>query len=102
MECPCCGQLTDGAIKVEFLKEVNLQLGPHIVLCKFVDSFPRVVSKDAMVDELYSLSPDGGPDTANRVIDVYLTKIRQAIRPLGWNVVRVTSGRYKLIPDEMK
>lgn len=99
MECPCCGQHTNGPIRVEFLKEIKLPQHAHEVLCSFVDQFPKAVRKSQLVAELYSLRPDGGPSAPNKNVAVYISQIRNAIRPLGWNITFAGSGRYKLIPD---
>jgi DNA-binding response OmpR family regulator len=63
----------------------------------------RLVSKDALIDHLYSDDPDGGPDTADGLLSVVIFRLKQSIEPFGWTITSIGRGSgnkasYRLIP----
>jgi DNA-binding response OmpR family regulator len=51
------------------------------VMRELVNSFPNVVSKDALHRALYELDPEGGAEP--KIVDVIVCKIRKKVKPLG-------------------
>ena len=59
----------------------------------------RVATKDLLIDVIWP-DPDHMPLNAINVISVYITKIRNKIRPLGWDLFCVWGAGYSLMTLE--
>jgi len=46
--------------------------------------FPRVLTKEAALDHLYQLDPDGEAEA--KIVDVLICKIRRKVQPLGLRI----------------
>jgi hypothetical protein len=68
----------------------RLQSSERVVLAALVSR--KFVSNRAIADALYSLRDDGGPDDPSRVIAVFLTRLRQKLRPLGIEITVFEKG----------
>jgi len=51
------------------------------ILHALAEVFPRVLSKGAAMDALYSTRPDQEPEA--KIVDVFICKLRKKIEPLG-------------------
>lgn len=94
-QCPCCGsRLGDRAAEVLIetdsgmvrvgAQSVYLTPKEMEVLARLAEVSPRMLTRDALMDWLYQLDPDGGAHP--KIIDVYVSKIRAKIRPLGLDI----------------
>lgn len=64
---------------------------------------PRYVDISVLVDRLYSMDANGGPDNASKSVIVMICKLRPRLRAIGWRITdsrmgRGTPGRYRLEP----
>ena len=65
------------------------------VLAKLVEAEGRVVNKQALLDHLYGI----GSETDEKVIEVYISRLRKRIQPFGASI-RVNRGiGYSLVGD---
>lgn len=84
MKCPCCGG------EMESTPEVTLDAGltplELAIMTAMVSAYPRGLTRRQLANIVYSDDPNGGPDTAEKAMSVYLYYIRAKIKPLGWHV----------------
>lgn len=103
--CPSCGGFIGEAASVEFVSE-RLPKGQQTVIFNLLAKrLSRPVAKEAIVDQLFGSRSDGGPDTANRVVDVQLTHLRRNLSNFGWMIKKTGGGHgtptfYRLVPLE--
>lgn len=76
-----------------------------IILDKLSRRVGRLVSADDLLDAMYAGQADGGPDKANTVLHVTMSKLKQEIAAFGWTIISVGRGSgnrasYKLVPME--
>lgn len=64
------------------------------VLARLCASYPNVVSKSALMDALYSGSIDAEP--GEKIIDVFICKLRKKIEPLGIRIETAWGTGYSL------
>ncbi len=105
--CPVCGQPV-GELPVTILPERGMVVanGKFVILTghemlileRLVEVFPRVLSKDAAVDWLYQLQPEGGAEP--KIVDVYICKIRKKLTPLGVRIDTLWGRGYALALSE--
>lgn len=90
--CPCCNQpIIAGRAPIEALEAAPLAAVPRTIVNKLVRAYPRFVSAEALVAEVYSGSHE--PDFARSAISVQLSRVRDKIAPYGWTVTRGRPGR---------
>lgn len=83
--CPCCGQLMpennkpyvnlEYSVFVDSVRAVSLSSKKALILNRLLQSAPRVVSKEQLMDELYGLETDEEPD--QKIIMVYICQLRK-------------------------
>lgn len=97
--CPCCGApLKHGVVAPQDLPD---RIGGGNAFRLIVECLAkragRVVIDDALIDHLYGLRADGGPEDARAVIRVVLCKLRHQLPQLGWRIETVWGVGYKLV-----
>lgn len=55
----------------------------------------RVLSKEALLNDLYGLLPD---EPEIKIIDVFICKLRKKLKPLGVEIQTVWGKGYRLLP----
>ena len=90
--CPCCDQPVRGLLPVKALKEAHFSPHQRVIVEKLIDAYPRSVARDVMVNHLYQLDPDGGPEDALSTLSVQLTHVRARLRKHGWTVKKPPKG----------
>lgn len=88
--CPLCGN-TEIEIPVTLLPERGMVVAngkfailtthESMLLRKLSDVFPRLLSKEAILEWMYQINPDKEPEI--KIVDVFVCKIRKKIEPLG-------------------
>lgn len=101
--CPVCGHKVDD-IPITILPERGMiiaggkfavvQPGEMLLLQRLCEVFPRVLTKEAALDWLYQLNPDGAAEM--RIIDVYVCKMRKKLNPLGVRIDTAWGKGYAL------
>lgn len=101
--CPCCGGFLGEAAPLDAVRE-KVRMGHQlIILDKLSRRVGRLVSSDDLIDAMYASHADGGPDKANGVLSVSMSRLKQEIAAFGWTIISVGRGSgnrasYKLIP----
>ena len=101
--CPLCG--TDGLeLPISILPERGMVVAngqfailsgyEALLLQKLAEAFPRVVSKETLLEWMYQLTPDAEPEI--KIIDVYVCKVRKKIEPLGIRIDTAWGKGYAL------
>lgn len=84
--CPCCGQDIPGDVTVDAVRDADLSPTARVIIDALADAYPRGLTRQALVQRVYSLKPSGGPLTAENVVSVTLARARLRLAPLGWTV----------------
>lgn len=81
MTCPCCGQPITAAVRDPKIVIDVLPVGPaqRRILTLLADRFGRYIGNADLENALYADAPDGGPDTASRVVDVHISRLRRLL-----------------------
>lgn len=100
--CPLCGSEVE--IPLTLLHERGMvvangkfaMLTGHeaMLLQKLSEVFPRMLSKEAILEWMYQINPDKEPEI--KIVDVYICKIRKKIKPLGIEIDAHRGGGYAL------
>ncbi len=101
--CPLCG--TEGIeLPISILPERGMVVAngkfailtgsEALLLQRLAEVFPRVVSKEALLEWMYQISPDAEPEI--KIIDVYVCKVRKKIEPLGIRIDTAWGKGYAL------
>ena len=88
--CPVCGSENVKADLVLFGERLMVVRGDRFVLLPdtqfeilalFVRAYPRMVSRQSLMNWLYQLRPDEEPEP--KILDVYVCHLRRKLKPLG-------------------
>jgi DNA-binding response OmpR family regulator len=91
--CPVCGHaitelpvqiLPERGMVIANGKFVRLPAQEMELLALLAKVFPRVLTKEAALDHLYQLDPDG--EAEMKIVDVLICKIRRKVEPLGLRI----------------
>lgn len=83
--CPCCGQSVAAEAKPP-LEDMKLMAGPTAAKAlAFVASRPGADLRQ-IVDHVYAMRSDGGPENAESTIKVTLCNANRKWRAIGWEV----------------
>lgn len=104
--CPLCG--SDGvALPIAILPERGMVVAngkfailtgsEALLLQRLAEVFPRIATKEALLEWMYQLTPDAEPEI--KIIDVYVCKIRKKIAPLGIRIDTAWGKGYALAAD---
>lgn len=98
--CPCCGAAVR-TIPVKALNDARLSACQRTVLRQLVDAYPRSVSPEALMGNLYSGSRY--PDFARGALTEKIRKVRRKIAEYGWTIPQGAGGKgnraeYRLEP----
>lgn len=104
--CPLCG--TDGIeLPISILPERGMVVAngkfailtgsEALLLQRLAEVYPRIVSKESLLEWMYQITPDKEPEI--KIIDVYVCKIRKKIAPLGVRIDTAWGKGYSLASD---
>lgn len=103
--CPVCGSAVP-ELPISFLPERGMVVGPlgfvtlptteAMLLQRLIEIFPRMLTKQAAMDWLYSLRPNDEPEP--KIIDVFICKIRKKVEPLGLRIETFWGKGYGIAP----
>src|SRR4051812_37079308 len=91
--CPCCGTAIP-APGLETLRFMHLPPHERKVLDALISAYPRVVSVPDLAQRVYGHDANGGPDTAEASVRIYMHRLRPKLAVFGW-----TAGARKGIRD---
>lgn len=103
--CPCCGNPCDPltAIKAELqmtfrVRGVNLW-PQELYILSALYRWDGLVTNSRLIDVLYGDDPDGGPETADVVVKVVVSRIRKKIKKAGlhWTIETFAAQGYRLV-----
>lgn len=103
-ECPHCEELRERIVALEGLLGIGDDVPSRIGLGGAeVDIFAmlmrrEVCSKTLLMDAIYGGRPGDAPE--DRIIDVYICRMRRKLEPFGINIVTVTRRGWSLPADE--
>jgi hypothetical protein len=65
--------------------------------------YPRRIYIDELVDNVYAFDPNGGPDGAQNVVRVQISRLRKHLPSFGWTIPQTNGqqgqrGFYRLAP----
>lgn len=86
--CPCCRRPLDDdqQVDVEHLREAPLSKMQKKLLVALIDSHPRAVRTEVLIDRLWGDDPNGGPDNPPNVIRTMVTNMRKRLPDYGWTI----------------
>lgn len=93
------------AIDITGLDDLRLGIKSLTIVRTLFAARPRYVDISVLVDSLYAMDANGGPDNASKSVIVMICKLRRKLAPIGWRITdsrmgRGTPGRYRLEPVE--
>ena len=108
--CPLCGA-RDVQLPITLLIERGMVVAngkfalltghEALLLQKLAEVFPRLLSRQAILEWMYQINPDKEPEI--KIIDVFVCKIRKKIEPLGVRIVSHWGSGYSLeAPSRMR
>lgn len=101
--CPLCGNdlpdmpvaiLPDRGMVVKDGKFCLLTGYEVLLLQRLAEMFPRVVTRQALLEWMYQISPDAEPEI--KIIDVYVCKARKKLASIGLQIDTVWGTGYAL------
>ena len=103
--CPACGGYIGDAAPVEFVSDKLPRGHQERIFGILSRRIGRQVSKDTLIDAMYSERADGGPVYADNIVSIEINKLRSQIEGFGWTIVSKGRGSgnkavYRLIPLE--
>lgn len=107
-QCPVCGSALEVQLPVTFVPERGMVIANdrfavlttqemHLVQ-RLVEVFPRVLTKEAALDWLYQLDPDGEAEI--KIVDVLICKARKKLTGLGVRIDTIWGKGYALALTE--
>jgi DNA-binding response OmpR family regulator len=97
--CPCCGRPSSNApeVLVDLIDFSNISGCQLRVARALLASYPRWVSKDALVEATWSLRNQ--PTNARNDIQTLVSHIRRKIKGSGWTIrnARFTGYRFEQV-----
>lgn len=92
--CPACGQpLSRHSLQPSQVRDVaGLSEFQLRIFDRLNRRFGAWVQTRLVVDYLYADDPDGGPESANKVLNVEAHSMRRKLRPFGLTVRGKSSG----------
>ena len=110
VSCPTCGQSIADIEGLHFDPDANVIVGNGQVailtskemelVLVLKDRFPRLVTKEALMEAIY-LHESDTPETM-QIIDVFVCKIRDKIKGTGFDIGTVWGKGYRMMPLEEK
>lgn len=95
--CPCCGAPMASPPPPEALDTLGLGRSERELLGYYVESYPRALHTERVVNRLWQMDPNGGPGDPRNGINVRVFNINRALRPLGWQLRRVGHDARQLV-----
>lgn len=104
-KCPLCGAdnlnipitlLPERGMVVANGKFAMLTGHEAMLLQRLAEVFPRMMSKEAIIEWMYQINPDKEPEI--KIVDVYVCKIRKKIEPIGVRIETFWGKGYALAP----
>lgn len=86
VSCPCCGADMPSPVPLRALVFAPLTHSQRNVLEALISAHPRPSTKDALINAVWGLDPNGGPLDPLNVIAVHCHRINKAILPFGWRI----------------
>ncbi|KKB80809.1 hypothetical protein VW35_00950 [Devosia soli] len=100
--CPCCHRPLISAFE-QVADEASLSMKERELFLTVANGFGGSVLREVVVNALYGLDPNGGPDDPRAVIAVIMTKTNAKIAPFGYRIFSRKTVGYRLatiIPTE--
>jgi len=83
--CPCCGTPVRG-LSAFALKGLSLTPSQRTVLNTLVGRFPSAIHVETIAAALWGDNPNGGPETAENVIRVYICALNKKLAKSGYRI----------------
>lgn len=103
--CPCCRRpLEEGqTVDIKHLVDARMPRNHRILIETLARAYPRRVTIEHLVDQLFDDDPDGGPDNPVHVVRVHINRLRKKLPKYGWTIPKNNGGRgvngtYRLEP----
>lgn len=103
--CPLCGS-TDVSLPMALLPERGMVVAngrfcvltgiEALLLQRLAEIFPRIASKEALLEWMYQITPDKTPEL--KIVDVLVCRVRKKIEPLGIRIDTAWGKGYALAP----
>ncbi|GAA5543773.1 MULTISPECIES: helix-turn-helix domain-containing protein [unclassified Brucella] len=75
------------------LEAAPLPRGQKNIVDALTAIYPRRIYIDDLVDNVYAFDPNGGPDGAQNVVRVQISRLRKMLPPHGWTIPKQSCGR---------
>lgn len=93
--CECCGQPlpTNNA---QIALSLGLSRSQSVVFVALANANGRMVTHEGLINELWGLDPDGGPDAPMAVVRAHVMRIKPKAAAIGLNLVCVWGQGYRI------
>ena len=68
------------------LEDAPLSRGQKNIVDALAASYPRRIYINDLVDNVYAFDPNGGPDGAQNVVRVQISRLRKLLPSFGWTI----------------
>lgn len=68
------------------LEDAPLSRGQKNIVDALTAIYPRRIYIDDLVDNVYAFDPNGGPDGAQNVVRVQISRLRKLLPSFGWTI----------------
>jgi len=85
------------------LEDAPIPRGQKNIVDALTAIYPRRIYIDELVDNVYAFDPNGGPDGAQNVVRVQISRLRKLLPSFGWTIPQTNGqqgqrGFHRLVP----
>lgn len=81
---------------IEVIADLPLSHHSKLVVDALIKAGKRHVSAGGIIDLLYGLEPNGGPERADRYVRTLISRLRQTLHPYGYTITNERHLGYRL------
>ena len=93
--CPCCHRPLVSAFE-QIADDAKLSMKERELFLAVSNGFGASVLRDVVINAMYGLDPNGGPDDPRAVIAVHMAKANAKIAPFGYRIFSRKTVGYRL------
>lgn len=91
--CPCCGQaLNTERLPVNALWHLPYAPSERFIIRALCDAYPATIEMTKLANGLFCGVKNGGAMSGNRMVHVYISRLRKSLKPHGWTINNCRGG----------
>lgn len=98
--CPNCGWQHIGKHYAAEIDDIRMPRREADVVLRLRQAAGALVSKGQLIDFIYGDRIDGGPDTADKIVETHISRARNKIEQAGWTIEVERFRGYRLVRVE--